>query len=101
MTLTLKHRWAVSELLCNHSHRRFLGYAGEVDVWINTTDDGMVFVSAGPSKKVSEARSFNFDGFQIVNGVLECQESDPDLHLTPYDMCMVYALLKEKGLIND
>jgi hypothetical protein len=77
----------------------FLGCANDLDVW---WDNGrQLVVVVGPDeKKVRGDGGVNFDAFEIVDGTLKIQDGYVDLHIDVHDMCLIYALCVEKGVIN-
>jgi hypothetical protein len=77
----------------------FWGYANDLDVW---WDDGreIVIVSGPDEKKVRGDGGINFDAFEIVDGTLKRQDGPVDLHIDVHDMCLIYALCVEKGVLD-
>jgi hypothetical protein len=77
----------------------FWGYANDLDVW---WDDGrQLVVVVGPDeKKVRGDGGINFDAFEIVDGTLKIQDGPKDLHIDVHDMCLIYAMCVEKGVLN-
>jgi len=78
---------------------KFLGYANDLDVWFD--DYRKVVIAVGPKQRlIREDKDINFDAFDIIDGTLKIQDGPKDLHIDVHDMCLVYALCVEKGLIN-
>jgi hypothetical protein len=77
----------------------FWGNANDLDVW---WDNGrQLVVAVGPDeKKVRGDGGVNFDTFDIVDGTLKIQDGYVDLHIDVHDMCLIYALCVEKGVLD-
>jgi len=78
----------------------FWGHANDLDIW---WDNGReIVVAVGPNeKKVRKDGDINFDAFDIIDGALKIQDSAPvDLHIDVHDMCLIYALCVEKGVLD-
>ena len=78
---------------------KFLGYANDLDVWFD--DFREVVIAVGPKQRlIHEDRDINFDAFDILDGTLKIQDSPKDLHIDVHDMCLIYALCVEKGVLD-
>ena len=77
----------------------FWGCANDLDVW---WDNGrqLVIVTGPDEKKVRKDGDINFDAFDIVDGTLKIQDGYVDLHIDVHDMCLIYALCVEKGVLD-
>lgn len=81
---------------------RFLSRLGELDVWIaKYADEGMYVYVVGPEhRRVRPYSQFNHDRFFVVNNGLENIE-DQDLHIELYEMCLLYQLCQEHGILKE
>lgn len=79
----------------------FLSRLGELDVWIRTYDDGETYVYVvGPEhRRVRPHSGFNHDRFLVTDNGLENDE-DQDLHIELYEMCLLYQLCQEHGILK-
>jgi hypothetical protein len=77
----------------------FWGCANDLDIWWD--DDREIVVVVGPKEKQVDADGdTNFDAFDIVDGTLKIQDGYVDLHIYVHDMCLIYALCVEKGVLD-
>ena len=86
---------------------KFLGYAGDIDVWTEVTisDGTRIIILVGPKeRRVEGAESVhNFDVYPVERGMLSQKylETDgKDIHVELSEMCQVYALCVEHGYIT-
>lgn len=78
----------------------FWGYANDLDVWWD--DDRELVVVVGPyEKKIYKKGDTNFDAFEVVDGVLIMEEGPKDIHIDVHDMCLIYAICVEHGLLKE
>lgn len=98
----LKPRWEPSYSAYDGDEDEFLGYAGELDVWLNmTTGKGPVIAVVGPdSRKINAHSMHNFDTFNVEDGNLTTREDMNDLHIDVHDMCLIYAVCVENDVFN-
>jgi hypothetical protein len=79
---------------------KFLGYANDLDVWWD--DAREIVVVVGPAEKQINAKGgINFDSFNIIDGTLKAHRGPKDLHIDVHDMCLIYALCVEKGVLDE
>lgn len=82
----------------------FLGYANELDVWLDMVDNqGKGVVIIGPDSKLLKPASggaCNFDVFTISGDTLTPYSQPRDVHIDPHDMCLIYALCVEHGVFE-
>jgi hypothetical protein len=77
----------------------FLGYANDLDIWCDPITFGVYII--GPESRLIHAdRRCNFDAFDIVDGNLIYRSGSQDLHIGVHDMCLVYVLCVEKGVLD-
>lgn len=88
-----------------NGREELIGYANDIDVYWEPIPDhdftGYVLIVGPEERKVYNTIGdsvFNYDVFTIEDGVLQ-EEGTRDLHITPYDMCLIYHLLAEHGVI--
>lgn len=75
------------------TQEHMLGYAGELDVWIDRqADEPYVFV-VGPEHRKLLATNFNFDGHPITETGVEWTPTD--VHIELHEMCRIIELLQE------
>lgn len=78
---------------------KFLGYANDLDVWFDGFREVVIVV--GPKQRLIRGdKDINFDAFDIIDGTLKIQDSPKDLHIDVHDMCLIYALCVEKGVLD-
>jgi hypothetical protein len=77
---------------------KFLGYANDLDVWFD--DFREVVIAVGPKQRLIR-EDINFDAFDIIDGTLKIQDGPKDLHIDVHDMCLIYALCVEKGVLDE
>lgn len=89
----------------NSNLERFLGYAGDLDIYTELIyGEPVLFVVGPPYRKSRPSSTHNFDQYEVVDErIIERYEPlDPtDIPLTPYDMCLIYTLAAAEGLINE
>ena len=93
----MKPRWERGYSEENYPDEHFIGYAEEFDVYFDADEH-----SECPITVVAEKRGLHghsFDGFG-VNGNEITPAPHPDLNVTPYHMCLIYALALEHGIIK-
>jgi len=79
----------------------FLGYADDFDVWVAGEPNTIITV-VGPDHRKYPLSVYNFDGFKIIEGNLKMFNDQPkDLHIDLHDMCLIYALCAEHGLLEE
>ena len=82
----------------------FLGCAGEIDVYYECGgDEGEHFIYVvGPGHRTLRNNGSNFDVYVIEDGgVLSIhEETFKDIHVELSEMCEIYQLIQEKGLLN-
>lgn len=89
------------------NNEEFLGYAGELDVWIedrsrDESKDYLVLLIA-PQERLPNYpdRYYNFDGYEVTeDGRLESQEPT-DVHVELQEMCEVYRLCVARGILEE
>lgn len=98
----LKNRWEPSYHPYDGDEDEFLGYAGELDVWLDcTTEKRPLIAVVGPdSRKINEGSMHNFDTFRVEDGNLNAGGGASDLHIDVHDMCLIYALCVENDVFN-
>ena len=81
---------------------RFLSRLGELDVWVaEYTDEGTYICVVGPKhRKVRPDSPFDHDRFFVTDNGLENDE-DQDLHIELYEMCLLYQLCQERGILKE
>jgi hypothetical protein len=78
----------------------FLGYANDLDIWCDPTAFEVYIV--GPESKLIRLESrCNFDVLKVVDDNLTPRAGSQDLHIDVHDMCLIYALCVEKGVIKN
>jgi len=77
----------------------FWGCANDLDVWWDNSRQ-IVIVTGPDEKKVHKKGSTNFDAFDIIDGALKIHDGPKDLHIDVHDMCLIYALCVEKGVLD-
>lgn len=84
---------------------KFLGHANDLDVYWEPmqyqTFDGYVLIVGPEERKIYNSIGdsvFNYDAYVLKDGVIQ-EEGPCDLHITPYDMCLIYQLLTEHDVI--
>lgn len=87
-----------------YTHRlisvEFLSRLGELDVWIaEYADETYVYVVGPEHRKVQPDSRFNHDRFLVTDNGLENDE-DQDLHIELYEMCLLYQLCQEHGILK-
>lgn len=80
----------------------FLSRLGELDVWMREYDDDKTYVYVvGPEhRRVRPGSGFNHDRFLVTDNGLENDE-DQDLHIELYEMCLLYQLCQERGILKE
>jgi hypothetical protein len=91
-------RWTPSVDLIGSPSATFLGYANDLDVWFEHEKKRIDVV--GPKSRVLPNGGFNFDSFLLEYGVLAPLDRNGDIHIDVHDMCLIYALCVEKGVLN-
>ena len=95
-------RWKSTSNLAVDNYTKFLGYANDLDVWLLEHKNRLVVV--GPEerriKKDVDLDDYNYDAFDVVDGVLVMLDERVDLNIDVHDMCLIYALCVEHGLIK-
>jgi len=72
---------------------KFIGHAGELDVWRQEKSDGTIAVYAVGQNK--GAGGYNFEGFWFEDGLLvpiASEEDVMDIIPTPHQMCLIYQV---------
>ncbi len=84
------------------TNSRFLSRLGELDVWTTKYSDGEMYVCVvGPAhRKVRSDSPFCHDRFFVTDNGLENDE-DQDLHIELYEMCLLYQLCQEHGILKE
>lgn len=78
----------------------FLSRLGELDVWMREYDDETYVYVVGPThREVRPDSQFNHDRFLVTDNGLENDE-DQDLHIELYEMCLLYQLCQEHGILK-
>ena len=78
----------------------FLSRLGELDVWMREYDDETYVYVVGPEhRRVRLGSGFNHDRFLVTDNGLENDE-DQDLHIELYEMCLLYQLCQEHGILK-
>lgn len=96
----MEPRWGIRDATYEDNELKFLGYANDLDVWLILPRHILLVV--GPEEKRKEPSSdFNFDSFDIGDGVLVIRGEYIDLHIDLHDMCLIYALCTEHGLFKE
>ena len=93
----MKPRWKRGYPAYNYPNEHFIGYVEEFDVYFDATEH----VDC-PLTIIAEERGLNghnFDGF-VVDGNEITPAALHDLNVTPYHMCLLYALAIENGIIK-
>lgn len=78
--------------------RKFLGHAGDLDVWAAPQDGGSSLFRIVCDMERSRGRGarFTYTAFQAYeSGQLEF--ADTDVIPTPYELCMLYQIVKDMG----
>lgn len=92
----------------NHKER-FLGRAGELDVWTELNSDygdkeERWIILVGPEeRKLRADTDHNFDVYPVENNVLshrDVAEDGKDIHVELPEMCQVYQLCAKHGYIT-
>jgi len=97
----MQPRWTPSYTLdiTEAPNDAFLGYANDLDVWFDDPRGAVVVV--GPESRLIRKNIYiNFDAFDIIEGTLKIQGGPKDLHIDVHDMCLIYALCVEKGVLD-
>ena len=96
-------RWKSTNNLAVDNYTRFLGYANDLDVWLIHVKDRIIVV--GPEekrvKKDVDLDDYNYDAFDIEDGVLVMLDERVDLNIDVHDMCLIYALCVEHGVFKE
>lgn len=84
----------------------FIGYANDFDIYYEdqteNTGDGSeyIFVVGPDDRKLRPLTEYNFDSFVIKgNRRIMDDETDHDIHVGLDEMCLIYQLAVERGLI--
>lgn len=89
----------------NSNLERFLGYAGDLDIYTELIAGEPVLLVVGPPYRKSRPNgTHNFDQYEVVDerSIEQYDAHDAiDIPLTPYDMCLIYTLAAADGLINE
>ena len=90
-----------------HTLRRveFLSRLGELDVWVakyvyNDVNDVYVYVVGPEHRKVRPDSGFNHDAFSVEENGLG-NDGPQDLHIELYEMCLLYQLCREHGILKE
>jgi len=78
----------------------FLGHANDLDVWWGSDVADEVYIVGPESRQIHPYRGCNFDVFKIVDDNLTPRAGSQDLHIDVHDMCLIYALCVEKGVLD-
>lgn len=70
----------------------FLGYAGEVDVWISLYE--FIIVIGPPSRILANTFKFNYDTYSLDDGMVVPDDGSGDVHIELSEMCEIYQLLE-------
>jgi len=81
----------------DYPNEKFVGYIEEFDMYIDIAHGDELITIVGPR---SEDHMNNFDTFRLNGNELE-QIPHPDLRITPYHMCLIYAKAIEHGVIKE
>jgi hypothetical protein len=93
----------------NNSREEFIGYAGDIDVWTERSDDytnekEQWVILVGPQeRKLRYDVDHNFDVYPVRGNVLSdtyIEQDGKDLHVELPEMCQVYQLCVERGYIT-
>lgn len=77
----------------------FLGYAGELDAYVQL-DNTRRYLVVGPVHRLLDPGiSLNFDAYSLRAGSLMCLARQ-DLHIDLSEMCEVYQLLEAGGYLK-
>ena len=87
------------------NNEEFLGYAGELDVWLEPyrDRDGYLVLLIGPQERLPNHpdRHYNFDGYDVTeDGQLEMDVGPRDVHVELHEMCEVYRLCAARGILE-
>jgi hypothetical protein len=89
----------------NSNLERFLGYAGDLDIYTELIAGEPVLLVVGPNHRRARPNgTHNFDQYEVVDerSIERYDAHDAiDVPLTPYDMCLIYTLAAANGLINE
>lgn len=99
----LKYRWRPTYWSSDGTTTdEFLGYANELDVWLDMVDNqGRGIAIIGPDSKLLKGEgACNFDVFTISGDTLIPYPQPRDVHIDPHDMCLIYALCVEHGVLE-
>ena len=91
----MKPRWKPSHSV--YDMDRFIGYVEEFDIYLAKRNNGLMMIIVVASEDTYPET--NFDAFEIVRGELHSL-LPIDLNVTPYHMCLLYALAIENGIIK-
>lgn len=83
---------------------RFLGHAGEIDVYYEYNNDDEVdnvYIVGPAHRKLREETTYNFDPYAIEGGsILVLQdEGMKDIHIELSEMCEIYQLLQKEEIL--
>ena len=94
----MEPRWEPGYPVKNYPHDTFVGYIEEFDLYIDFDEHSEFPITL--VAEVNGERGHNFDGFRLNGNEIE-PATQPDLHITPYHMCLIYAAAIEHGLIKE
>jgi hypothetical protein len=81
-----------------YPNERFVGYIEEFDMYIDAdkhADFPIALVSGERGDRGPLHDIFSLDGNELI------RDDSPELNITPYHMCLIYAKAIEHGLIKD
>ena len=93
----MKPRWEPGYPEKSYPDERLIGYVEEFDVYFDANDEADYPITVIAEERGS--RGHNFDSFRVTGNTLEPADYQ-DLTITPYHMCLLYALAIEHGLIK-
>jgi hypothetical protein len=96
-----KPRWKPSSGMTADSVTIFMGYANDLDVWLLDDKDRIIVVGPDEKRIYLDDEDFNFDAFDAVDDNLVMLDERVDLHIDVHDMCLIYALCVEHGLLKE
>ena len=81
----------------------FIGYVNDLDIYYEDQklDEGNEYIFVvGPDDRKLHASQYNFDSYVIEgNGLVGDDQTNIDIHVGLDEMCLIYQLAVERGLI--
>ena len=86
-----------------NNDEKFLGYAGEIDVWYESIDGEPHILVVGPDHRKRKRNDYNYDVYDVGPGHLTPEGLRPDsedIHVELHEMCEIYTLCEKHGIFE-